>query len=225
MTAQSNSAQSSAGGVTVSMADRPSDTGREDTVALPLPPKRPAPGTNGTSGSQGSGGQRFERFERQRPGAATDARRDEQRGPVEAAAGPAHPDDQQEDRTATGQAEARRPSGPGARRPSQLGRLTRRRPAAGRRRPRRPGPLRPRRPRRVPRSRARPPRPRRPRVRPRRPALLRHRRRSSRRCPPPSRSRRSSRPRSLGRPSRPATRSAPRRSRPPPGRAVGRGSG
>jgi hypothetical protein len=37
------------------MADRPSDTGREDTVALPLPPKRPAPGSNGTTGRDGSG--------------------------------------------------------------------------------------------------------------------------------------------------------------------------
>ena len=38
------------------MADRPSDTGREDTVALPLPPKRPEPGTTGSTGGEGSSG-------------------------------------------------------------------------------------------------------------------------------------------------------------------------
>jgi len=32
------------------MADRPSNTGREDTVALPLPPKGPAAGSNGSNG-------------------------------------------------------------------------------------------------------------------------------------------------------------------------------
>jgi len=32
------------------MADRPSNTGREDTVALPLPPKAPGAGSNGSNG-------------------------------------------------------------------------------------------------------------------------------------------------------------------------------